>query len=66
VTEVPHNDGTPVEACLAELLDRLGIVAAHFAARGSADLKGFLAECVSRVGQLLQCRLFIPSLSRAR
>jgi ubiquinone/menaquinone biosynthesis C-methylase UbiE len=66
VTEVPHNDGTPVEACLAELLDRLGIVAAHFAARGSADLKGFLAEhpkCVASLTVLCPAVLDTRTLS---
>ena len=66
MTEVPHNDGTPVEACLAELLDRLGIVAAHFAARGSADLKGFLAEhpkCVASLTVLCPAVLDTRTLS---
>ena len=59
-------DGTPVEACLAELLDRLGIVAAHFAARGSADLKGFLAEhpkCVASLTVLCPAVLDTRTLS---
>ncbi|MGC1891765.1 MAG: hypothetical protein WA709_37775, partial [Stellaceae bacterium] len=66
MTEVPHNDGTPVEACLAELLDRLGIVAAHFVARGSADLKGFLAEhpkCVASLTVLCPAVLDTRTLS---
>ena len=46
------QDAPSVEACLAELLDQLGIAAAHFAGRGSADLKGFLSQHPERVASL--------------
>ena len=36
----------------SELLDRLGLAAAHFAGRGSADLKGFLSQYPERVASL--------------
>src|SRR5689334_22903996 len=52
VTTVQHNDLIRVEICLAELLDQLGIATAHFAGRGSADLKGFLSEHPGRVASL--------------
>ncbi len=42
----------PVEACLAALLDRLGIASAHFAGRGSADLAGFAARYPERIASL--------------
>jgi hypothetical protein len=42
-TRKPEED-RPVEVCLAELLDHLGIVCAHFARRGSADLQGFASR----------------------
>src|SRR5437764_14819169 len=42
----------PVEACLAALLDRLEIPSAHFAGRGSADLRGFMARHPERVASL--------------
>jgi hypothetical protein len=35
---MPSDGERPVEACLAELLDHLGIVSAYFAARSTADL----------------------------
>jgi hypothetical protein len=41
-------DDPEVGACLTELLDRLGIAAAHFAGRGTADLKGFLSAAAPR------------------
>lgn len=50
-TAHPH-DAPSVAACLAELLDRLGIATAHFAGRGSADLKGFLSRYPQRVASL--------------
>src|SRR3954452_13331976 len=52
VTAVPLHDAPSVEACLAELLDQLGIAKAHFAGRGSADLKGFLSQLPERVASL--------------
>ena len=44
---------SPVEACLAALLDHLGIAAAHVAARGTGDLGGFIAGNPDRVGSLV-------------
>ncbi len=41
-----------VEACLAELLDHLGIAGAHFAGRGSADLQGFASQHPQRIASL--------------
>src|SRR4030088_3514506 len=45
-------DDPPIEACLAALLDHLGIASAHFAGRGSADLQGFMARYPERVASL--------------
>jgi hypothetical protein len=36
-TAATPDEDHPVEACLAELLDQLGIASAHFAAPGSAE-----------------------------
>jgi hypothetical protein len=52
VTTEQHDDAPSVGACLAELLDQLGIAMAHFAGRGSADLKGFLSQHPERVASL--------------
>jgi SAM-dependent methyltransferase len=52
VTAAQHDNALSVEACLAELLDQLGIPAAHFAGRGSADLKVFLSQNPERVASL--------------
>jgi SAM-dependent methyltransferase len=52
VTAALHDDVPSVEVCFAELLDQLGIAKAHFAGRGSADLKGFLSQHPGRVGSL--------------
>ena len=41
-----------VETSLIALLDHLGIVSAHFAGRGSADLKGFASIHPERIGSL--------------
>src|SRR5229473_8474645 len=41
-----------VEACLAELLDHLGIAGAHFAGRGSADLPDFASQHPQRIVSL--------------
>src|SRR6516162_3624858 len=42
----------PVEACLAQLLDHLGIAGAHFAGRSLADVQGFIAKYPERVATL--------------
>jgi SAM-dependent methyltransferase len=52
VTTAHHENAPSVEACLAELLDQLGIATAHFAGRGSADLKGFLSQHPKRIASL--------------
>jgi ubiquinone/menaquinone biosynthesis C-methylase UbiE len=52
VTAAQHDAAPSVEACLAELLNHLGIATAHFAGRGSADLKGFLSQHPERVASL--------------
>ncbi len=41
-----------VETGLVELLDQLGIARAHFAGRGSADLKGFASNHPERIASL--------------
>ena len=48
----PMPDDPEVGTCLTELLDRLGIAAAHFAGRGTADLKGLLSQHPERVASL--------------
>ena len=46
----------PVEACLAQLLDHLGIAGAHFAGRSLADVQGFIAKHSKRIASLtLMC-----------
>lgn len=42
----------PVESCLAELLDHLGIARAHFAGRSSEDVQGFAAAYPQRLASL--------------
>jgi ubiquinone/menaquinone biosynthesis C-methylase UbiE len=42
----------PVEACLAQLLDHLGIAGAHFAGRSLADVQGFIAKHSERIASL--------------
>jgi len=42
----------PVEACLAQLLDHLGIAGAHFAGRSLADVQGFISKYTERVATL--------------
>jgi ubiquinone/menaquinone biosynthesis C-methylase UbiE len=42
----------PVEACLAALLDHLGIARAHFAGRSLADVQDFIAEGSQRIASL--------------
>ena len=49
----PQPYDTPsIEARLAELLDQFGIATAHFAGRGTADLKGFLSRFPDRLASL--------------
>src|SRR5438270_8902707 len=56
----------PVETCLAALLDHLGIPSAHFAGRGSADLRGFMARHPERVASLtLLCPVVLDPRSLA-
>ena len=50
-TGKPEED-RPVEACLAELFDHLGIAGAHFAGRGSAGLRGFASKHPPRIASL--------------
>ena len=45
-------DARPLETCLAEVLDHLGVARAHFAGRGSADLKGFASIHPERIVSL--------------
>ena len=46
----------PVEACLAQLLDHLGIAGVHFAGRSLADVQGFIAKHSERIASLtLMC-----------
>jgi ubiquinone/menaquinone biosynthesis C-methylase UbiE len=55
-----------VASYLAELLDRLGIAAAHFAGRGTADLRGLLSqhpECVASLTILCPAVLDTPTLT---
>ena len=52
MTAAQYDDALSVEAGLAELLDQLGAATAHFAGRGSADLKGFLSQHPERVASL--------------
>lgn len=47
----PDQD-RPVEACVAELLDQLGIASAHFAGRGTADLQDFVRGHSERMASL--------------
>jgi SAM-dependent methyltransferase len=52
LTPVATPEDRPVAACLAELLDHLGIARAHFAGRSLPDLQGFLAQFPERVASL--------------
>jgi SAM-dependent methyltransferase len=66
VTTALH-DAASAEVCLAELLDQLGIATAHFAGRGSADLKGFLSQHPGRVGSLtVLCPAVLDTRTLAR
>ena len=51
-TAATPDQDRPVEACLAELLDHLGIASAHFAGRGTADLQGFASRHAERMASL--------------
>src|ERR1700693_4293692 len=51
-TAATPDRGRPVEACLTELLDHLGIASAHFAGRSSADLQGFASGHSERMASL--------------
>jgi SAM-dependent methyltransferase len=51
-TAATPDQDRPVEACLAELLDHLGIASAHFGGRGTADLKGFASGHSERMASL--------------
>jgi SAM-dependent methyltransferase len=52
MANVGKSENGPVEASLAELLDHLGIAAAHFAGRSVADLQGFAARHPERIASL--------------
>ena len=52
MTAPQHYDTPSIEARLAELLDQFGIAVAHFAGRGTADLKGFLSRFPDRLASL--------------
>jgi len=52
---------------LVELLDRCGIAAAHFASRGTADLKGLLSQQPERVASLtVLCPAVLDTRTLAR
>jgi hypothetical protein len=52
---------------LVELLDRCGIAVAHFASRGTADLKGLLSQQPERVGSLtVLCPAVLDTRTLAR
>jgi ubiquinone/menaquinone biosynthesis C-methylase UbiE len=60
------GDEASVEACLAALLDHLGIAGAHFAGRGSADLQGFISRQPERIASLtLLCPAVLDAHSLA-
>jgi len=60
------GDAAPVEACLAALFEHLGIAGAHFAARGSADLQGFMSKQPGRIASLtLLCPAVLDTHSLA-
>src|SRR5262249_32527922 len=50
-TTAPIHD-PPVEACLAQLLDHIGIPGAHFAGRSLADVQDFIAKYPERIASL--------------
>src|SRR5437868_14558628 len=57
---------SPVETGLAALLDRLEIPSAHFAGRGSADLRRFMSRCPERIASLtLLCPVVLHPQSLA-
>jgi pimeloyl-ACP methyl ester carboxylesterase len=51
-TTTSSIEDRPVEACLDELLDYLGVARAHFAGRSLADLQGFVATHPERITSL--------------
>jgi hypothetical protein len=51
-TTISPVGDSPVEACLAQLLDHLGIAGAHFAGRSLADVQGFIAKHSERIASL--------------
>jgi hypothetical protein len=56
-----------VGPCLVELLDRCGIAAAHFASRGTADLKGLLSQQPQRIATLtVLCPAVLDTRTLAR
>jgi SAM-dependent methyltransferase len=57
----------PVATGLAALLDHLEIQSAHFAGRGSADLRGFMSRCPERIASLtLLCPVVLDPQSLAQ
>src|SRR5437868_9010839 len=57
---------SPVETGLAALLDHLEIASAHFAGRGSADLRRFMSHCPERIASLtLLCPVVLEPQSLA-
>src|SRR5215469_15876329 len=67
-TTVQKSQSNPeVGPRLVELLDRCGIAAAHFAGRGTADLKGLLSHQPERVASLtVLCPAVLDSRTLAR
>ena len=67
-TTVQKSQSNPeVGPRLVELLDRCGIAAAHFASRGTADLKGLLSHQPERVASLtVLCPAVLDSRTLAR
>src|SRR5207248_5625335 len=47
-----HTAEAPVEVCLTQLLDHLGIRAAHFAGRSLGDLQDFIAKHPDRIASM--------------
>jgi ubiquinone/menaquinone biosynthesis C-methylase UbiE len=52
VTQPISEEDRPLEACLGELLDHLGMESAHFAGRSAADLRGFASTHPDRIASL--------------
>jgi SAM-dependent methyltransferase len=57
------DEDRPLEACLAELLDHLGIASAHFAGRSTEDVQGFASRHPQRMASLT---LLCPTVLDAR